>query len=44
MSTEKRDKNATNECLSAIFVLITIYSETYCNSPNANHKKDKSRY
>ncbi len=38
-ATEKCNKNATIECLSAILVLITIYCETYCNSSNANHKK-----
>ena len=43
-ATEKHNKNATIECLSVIFILITIYCETYCNLSNANCKKDKSSY
>ena len=43
-ATEKCNKNATIECLSAIFILITIYCETYCDSSNANREKDKSSY
>jgi hypothetical protein len=44
MATEKHNKNATIECLSAIYVLITIYCETYCNLLSANHEKDESSY
>jgi hypothetical protein len=44
MATEKHDKNATIECLSAVFVLITMYCETYCDLSNANPEKDKSSY
>jgi hypothetical protein len=40
-ATEKRNKIAAIECLLAIFVLITIYCETYCNSSNANCKMMK---
>jgi hypothetical protein len=43
-ATEKRNKNDKIECPAAMFVLITIYCETYCNLPNAYCKKDKSSY
>jgi hypothetical protein len=32
------------KCLLAIFVLNTIYCETYCNLSSASCKKDESSY